>query len=176
MKTLHIHRYYECAYGTWPAISLRLITHPAQTPKCISPKSSSVYQKQTKNHDAWLSACPSARPQSAGCSYFFLTLSMTFSFQTPSGSLIKDSSPRISSLQSATPTCKYLRAQHRIQFICESWKEFSSRAEENDLGFLRGGCPGPNLWLIFFLASFSKLRHVYRLLTSLSPQLWRRKH
>lgn len=159
-----------------PMEPLLLITHPAQTPKGISPKSSSVYQKQTENHDTWLSACPSAKPQSAGSSYFFLTLSMTFSFQTLSGLLVKDSSPRISSLQSVTPTCRYLRAQHRIEFICESWREFSSRAEASDLGFLRGGCPGPNLWLIFFPALFSKLRHVCRLLTALSPQLWRRKH
>lgn len=34
------------------------------------------------------------------------------------------------------------------------------------MGSLRGGCPGPNLWLIAFRALSSKLRHDYRHLTS----------
>lgn len=54
----------------------------------------------------------------------------------------------------------------RIQFIRESQREFSSRAEASHLGFLGGGYPEPNIWLIFFPALYSNIRHYYRRLSS----------
>ena len=125
---------------------------PAQTPVHLREEKLCLFIL------TWLSECSRARPEPADSSSHTLLLSRTLSSQHSSARPTKLPIPRISSVQPASPTCKHLKARYRIQFICGSWREFSRRTEGSDLGFLRGGCPRPNLHVISFLTLSSKLR------------------